>query len=266
MMKDRVQPPAGLFLDVASRSPTGHLDGSGSESFWSLLTNHHPSPAQYALSNLTGGAYMNEPTRRLPEPLASAGPEVTSSVLTPTYCSKCNKMFATIEAYTKHEPMHEPMNMNIKLYPCLECGKYYRHNTALVIHRRTHTGEKPYGCKLCGRRFNARSSLVTHGKTHAGRKVYNCSQCGKSFARPEDLFLHQLVHSRERKFTCECGKGFTGEVELAAHRRAHPDEELFLCSGCGRDFTQYSKLLRHQKSHPQPPPLLITGDSVLGGQ
>lgn len=253
MKEDVVPPPRGRFQDA-----TIHIDGSypvASETaspFWSrnFPSTQHPSPAQYALSNLVDFSNgVREPSRRSPGPLAPTEPNMASSlVLTPTYCSNCKKMFATIEAYSRHEAMH---SMSVKLFPCVECGKYYRHNTALVIHRRTHTGEKPYSCAECGKRFNARSSLVTHGKIHTGKKVYRCSECGKSFTRPEDLIHHQLTHNRERKFSCEdCGRCFKAEPELVAHRKEHPTEELYLCSSCGRDFTPYSKLLRHQKSHP----------------
>ncbi|XP_075698223.1 uncharacterized protein LOC142663448 [Rhinoderma darwinii] len=197
--------------------------------------------------------------------LGEANTDIAStSVPSPTYCSKCTKMFATLEAYGRHEPMH---SLNIKRFPCTECGKYYRQSTALVIHRRTHTGEKPYCCSECGRRFNARSSLVTHGKIHSGKKLYSCSECGRGFDKTDDLFNHQLTHYRERKYTCsDCGKGFKVESELVAHRKIHPVEELFLCSVCGKDFTQYSKLLRHQKTHPNPPPVFITSERMLKDQ
>ncbi|XP_068113540.1 gastrula zinc finger protein XlCGF7.1-like [Hyperolius riggenbachi] len=222
---------------------------------------------QYGLSNLSG-SYIEQNKNFLGSrdlKIGDLDTDVTpSTVPTPTYCSNCKKMFATIEAYNRHQPMH---GLDNKLFPCVECGKYYRHNTALVIHRRTHTGEKPYGCPECGRRFNARSSLVTHGKVHAGKKMYNCTECGLSFARTDDLFNHQLMHNRERKFSCnDCGKCFKAEAELSAHRKIHPVEELYLCSGCGRDFTQYSKLLRHQKTHPMPPPVLITNEKMLQDQ
>ncbi|XP_066443833.1 zinc finger protein 391-like [Eleutherodactylus coqui] len=200
-------------------------------------------------------------SRRLGESNADIA---SSSVLSPTYCSKCKKMFATGEAYGRHEPMH---TLSVKLFPCTECGKYYRHNTALVIHRRTHTGEKPYCCSECGRCFNARSSLVTHGKIHSGKKVYSCSECGKGFSKTDDLFNHQLMHYRERSYTCgDCGKCFKVESDLVAHRNIHPVEELFLCSVCGKDFTQYSKLLRHQRTHPKPPPVFITSEKMLKDQ
>lgn len=214
-----------------------------------------------AVSKSSARILEHKPLRRLGESKADVAPP---SVPSPAYCSKCKKMFATGEAFGRHEPMHM---LNIKLFPCIECGKYYRHNTALVIHRRTHTGEKPYSCAECGRCFNARSSLVTHGKIHSGEKLYSCSECGKSFAKTDDLFNHQLMHYRERKYTCnDCGKCFKVEAELLAHRENHPAEELFLCSGCGKDFTQYSKLLRHQKTHPKPPPVFITSERMLKDQ
>ncbi|KAM3913596.1 uncharacterized protein RB166_018850 [Leptodactylus fuscus] len=188
----------------------------------------------------------------------------STAVASPTYCSKCKKMFATSEAYSRHEPMHM---LRIKHYTCIQCGKYYRYNTALVVHRRTHTGEKPYCCNKCGKRFHSRSSLATHGKMHSGEKLYFCSECGTGFAKTDDLFNHQLVHCREKKYTCgDCGKCFKVESELVAHRKCHPMEELFLCSVCGKDFTQYSQLLQHQKTHPRPPPVFVTSEKMLKDQ
>ncbi|XP_072279782.1 uncharacterized protein [Pyxicephalus adspersus] len=257
LMEDHLLPPSGHFLDCIDGTLYPSVTGTV-EPFWNRNSLQYPTTTQYSLYSNLGGAYMAEPSRLLPGPQALPESEVTP-FLTPTYCSNCKKMFATHEAYSRHEAMH---TLGAKLFPCVECGKYYRHNTALVIHRRTHTGEKPYSCAECGRRFNARSSLVTHSKVHAGKK--NCPECGKSFIRTDDLFHHQLIHNRERKFSCDdCSKCFKSECELTAHRRVHPTGDLFLCSGCGRDFTQYSKLLQHQKSHPQPPPILITKKSML---
>ncbi|XP_077107143.1 uncharacterized protein LOC143764917 isoform X2 [Ranitomeya variabilis] len=249
---------------LSNMEPTPNEDGS-------FLIQTFQPPRQHLqmqYSSMAGinksSSYMMEHKkhsrgRRLGQP--DTGPP---SVPSPTFCSKCTKMFATSEAYGCHEPMHL---LNIKVFPCTECGKYYRHNTALVIHRRTHTGEKPYCCSECGRRFNARSSLVTHGKVHSGKKLYSCSECGKSFAKTDDLFNHQLMHYRERKYTCsDCGKCFKVEAELVAHRKIHPVEELFLCSVCGKDFTQYPNLLRHEKTHPKLPPVFITSERMLKDQ
>ncbi|XP_073444467.1 uncharacterized protein [Dendrobates tinctorius] len=246
---------------LSNMEPTPNEDGSFLSQTFQPPREH--LQMQYMAGINKSSSYMMEHKhsigRRLEQP--DTGPP---SVPCPTYCSKCTKMFATSEAYGCHEPMHL---VNIKLFPCTECGKYYRQNTALVIHRRTHTGEKPNCCRGCGRCFNARSSLVTHGKVHSGKKLYSCSECGKNFAKTDDLINHQLVHYRERKYICsDCGKSFKVEEELVAHRNIHPVEELFLCSVCGKDFTQYPKLLRHEKTHPKLPPVFITSERMLKDQ
>ncbi|XP_073444466.1 uncharacterized protein [Dendrobates tinctorius] len=246
---------------LSNMEPTPNEDGSFLSQTFQPPREH--LQMQYMAGINKSSSYMMEHKhsigRRLGQP--DTGPP---SVPSPTYCSKCTKMFATSEAYGCHEPMHL---VNIKLFPCTECGKYYRQNTALVIHRRTHTGEKPYCCRECGRCFNARSSLVAHGKVHSRKKLNSCSECGKNFAKTDDLINHQLVHYRERKYICsDCGKCFKVEAELVAHRKIHPVEELFLCSVCGKDFTQYPKLLRHEKTHPKLPPVFITSERMLKDQ
>ncbi|XP_076821344.1 uncharacterized protein LOC143468197 isoform X2 [Clavelina lepadiformis] len=49
---------------------------------------------------------------------------------------------------------------------CEFCGKVFKFRSNLLIHRRSHTGEKPYSCRLCSYRCMQSSKLKRHMKVH----------------------------------------------------------------------------------------------------
>ncbi|CAH2329455.1 oocyte zinc finger -like [Pelobates cultripes] len=65
-------------------------------------------------------------------------------------------------------PTNEMVNRKSKLFPCSECEKCLKNHSSLVVHKRTHTGEKPFSCTECGKCFIRKSHLVVHKRTHTG--------------------------------------------------------------------------------------------------
>ncbi|XP_040497384.1 B-cell lymphoma/leukemia 11B isoform X4 [Ursus maritimus] len=49
---------------------------------------------------------------------------------------------------------------------CEFCGKTFKFQSNLIVHRRSHTGEKPYKCQLCDHACSQASKLKRHMKTH----------------------------------------------------------------------------------------------------
>nr|XP_028605802.1 gastrula zinc finger protein XlCGF57.1-like isoform X1 [Podarcis muralis] len=188
-----------------------------------------------------------------------------------------------------------PPKSTLKTKPpeCPECGKSFLSNVAMVIHIRTHTGERPFKCHLCPKGFPSRGDLKRHIKTHlrkkedpaAGdaspkarkcltaklqllrqlgatlgpRKPHTCAQCGKSFNKKQDLRKHHGTHSSERPFSCpECGRSFRLKQILVAHMKVHVGERPFSCQQCGKRFSQKHHVESHQRIHTGEKPFSCT--------
>ncbi|XP_064621572.1 B-cell lymphoma/leukemia 11A-like [Lineus longissimus] len=78
---------------------------------------------------------------------------------------------------TPTEPADQSPKINQppKLKACEFCGKCFRFQSNLIVHRRSHTGEKPFKCSLCPHACTQASKLKRHMKTHMNKSPFSIS-------------------------------------------------------------------------------------------
>lgn len=93
-----------------------------------------------------------------------------------------------VQKRNSHDNEWKPLEN--KRHKCTNCSMKFKKPSALVIHMRTHSGERPYKCKQCSKSFSISGNLRRHVFTHTGEKPYKCQACGRAFNNPSHLARH----------------------------------------------------------------------------
>lgn len=163
-------------------------------------------------------------------------------------CVHCGKKFNSLANLQDHEIRHTAAGAKKKNpFACGYCDKSYRHKSILLIHVRSHTGERPYVCPDCNVAFAELNNLQKHYRIHTGVKPFRCTVCDRRFNQLSSLRSHKKSHIEYKAFECRlCSKRFITDDDLTLHlRRIHGDKKMFKCSACDLEFDK----LNHMKSH-----------------
>lgn len=223
-----------------------------------LRSQHFPSvkseSAPYRLKN------QSRPPRWPFSPLINTSPMTLDDGMDPgnvlfgcPYCILRYRDHARLDAHV--EEIHAHYGEELKCtHP--DCHTTFESYSKLILHIKSHTGEKPYQCSFedCNNRFSSKGNLIKHSGLHTGKRPYQClfEDCNKRFFDKSGLIRHSSVHTGKKPYQClfeNCDKRFTQSSSLAVHIRVHTGQKSYQClfDGCQKVFAVKHTMNRHMK-------------------
>lgn len=179
------------------------------------------------------------------------------------HCIMCETVCSSLLSYQKHSQTHNGQQLP---FSCRLCKMEFVNFDEICAHKSSNHNDidKPVVCEMCGLRCHTKSQLVIHIRSHTGERSFVCDICSKAFRQRSHLKSHMNSHAKEKTFLCEiCSKTFGHSQSLNWHmRNMHNTERAtFVCSyeNCGASYKSKRTLQHHvDKNHLKKLPFTCT--------
>lgn len=140
---------------------------------------------------------------------------------------------------------------------CNICGQQFSTTQSLVLHQRTHSGEKPHKCPFpdCGYAAAQASQLSTLQVYFPPNFLLSVPFNSRLPSRLTRLLIamhNRTKHTKEKPLKCDfpnCTARFAESSNLSKHKKIHLPEAQCTCPLCFKSFSRDDQLKRHLKTH-----------------
>ncbi|KAL1131776.1 hypothetical protein AAG570_011389 [Ranatra chinensis] len=149
------------------------------------------------------------PRKRRKKTAGSDDQDDESSEFPPLRCELCQEVFGSPGDWVRHiQSAHTEEQLAVSnsaattrrkssshsggRETCPSCMKTFPSHASMLIHSRTHTGEKPYVCCVCEKGFNVKSNLLRHLRTLHDHLINPGNVSTNGTIKPKKVYLPEL--------------------------------------------------------------------------